>query len=88
VTGGGSGIGTMMAATLVQNGAKVYIASRKEKQLREVRLSVATKHFLSDIPIFFKVSEALNKRGPGTCSYIVADLGVRLFYSLPANMGD
>jgi NADP-dependent 3-hydroxy acid dehydrogenase YdfG len=37
VTGGGSGIGTMMAATLVQNGAKVYIASRKEKQLKEVK---------------------------------------------------
>jgi len=36
VTGGGSGIGTMIATTLVQNGAKVYISSRKEKQLREV----------------------------------------------------
>ncbi|KAG8758680.1 hypothetical protein FRC14_007597 [Serendipita sp. 396] len=56
VTGGGSGIGAMMAAALVQNGAKVYIASRKEKQLKEV-------------------SEALTKQGPGSCSYIVADLG-------------
>ncbi|KAG8828986.1 hypothetical protein FRC17_007242 [Serendipita sp. 399] len=56
VTGGGSGIGSMMAAALVQNGAKVYIASRKEKQLKEV-------------------SEALTKKGPGSCSYIVADLG-------------
>ncbi|CCA72391.1 probable NADPH-dependent beta-ketoacyl reductase (rhlG) [Serendipita indica DSM 11827] len=55
VTGGGSGLGTMMASALVQNGAKVYIASRKEKQLKEV-------------------TEALNKQGPGTCSYIVADL--------------
>ena len=36
VTGGGSGIGTMIAAAYVQNGAKVYIASRKEKQLKEV----------------------------------------------------
>jgi NADP-dependent 3-hydroxy acid dehydrogenase YdfG len=36
VTGGGSGLGSMMAAALVQNGAKVYIASRKEKQLKEV----------------------------------------------------
>lgn len=36
VTGGGSGIGTMFAAAYVQNGAKVYIASRKEKQLQEV----------------------------------------------------
>ena len=37
VTGGGSGIGSMMAAALVQNGAKVYIASRKEQQLKDVR---------------------------------------------------
>lgn len=36
VTGGGSGIGTMIASAYVQNGAKVYIASRKEKQLKEV----------------------------------------------------
>lgn len=55
VTGGGSGIGAMFAAAYVQNGATVYIASRKEKQLREV-------------------SEALNKRGPGKCHYVVADL--------------
>lgn len=37
VTGGGSGIGTMFASAYVHNGAKVYIASRKEKQLKEVR---------------------------------------------------
>ncbi|KAG9002761.1 hypothetical protein FRB93_011363 [Tulasnella sp. JGI-2019a] len=40
VTGGGSGLGTMMASALIQNGAKVYIASRKEKQLQEARLSI------------------------------------------------
>lgn len=38
VSGGGSGIGFMIASALVQNGAKVYIASRKEKQLQEVRV--------------------------------------------------
>ncbi|GAA95456.1 uncharacterized protein L969DRAFT_15376 [Mixia osmundae IAM 14324] len=36
VTGGGSGLGAMMAAALVQNSANVIIASRKEKQLKEV----------------------------------------------------
>ncbi|KAJ3104634.1 hypothetical protein HDU97_009025 [Phlyctochytrium planicorne] len=35
VTGGGSGIGKMIAAALVQNGAKVYIASRKLKNVQE-----------------------------------------------------
>ncbi|GJE93463.1 NAD(P)-dependent dehydrogenase [Phanerochaete sordida] len=58
VTGGGSGIGTMFAAAYVQNGAKVYIASRKEKQLKEV-------------------SEALNRKGPGSCHYVVADLSTK-----------
>ncbi|KAI0083787.1 rhamnolipids biosynthesis 3-oxoacyl-reductase [Irpex rosettiformis] len=55
VTGGGSGIGTMFASAYVQNGAKVYIASRKEKQLKEV-------------------ADALDKKGPGSCHYIVADV--------------
>ena len=39
VTGGGSGLGAMIATGLVQNGAKVYIASRKESQLKEVACS-------------------------------------------------
>ncbi|KAH9903509.1 NAD-P-binding protein [Cubamyces lactineus] len=58
VTGGGSGIGSMIASAYVQNGAKVYIASRKEKQLKEM-------------------AEALTKKGPGSCHYIVADISTK-----------
>ncbi|KDQ59797.1 hypothetical protein JAAARDRAFT_68370 [Jaapia argillacea MUCL 33604] len=58
VTGGGTGIGKMIASALTQNGAKVYIAARKESQLKET----ATE---------------LTKTGPGSCHYIVANLGSR-----------
>ncbi|KAI9056420.1 NAD-P-binding protein [Trametes sanguinea] len=43
VTGGGSGIGSMIASAYVQNGAKVYIASRKEKQLKEMAETLTKK---------------------------------------------
>lgn len=36
VTGGASGIGAIIATALVQNGAKVYISSRKENALKQV----------------------------------------------------
>lgn len=38
VTGGATGLGEMAAQAFAQNGAKVFIASRKEKELKEVRL--------------------------------------------------
>ncbi|GBE89778.1 rhamnolipids biosynthesis 3-oxoacyl-reductase [Sparassis crispa] len=55
VTGGGSGIGTMIASAFVQNGAKVYIAARKEKQLQEVCSALNEKgpgschYFIADL---------------------------------------
>ncbi len=79
VTGGGSGIGTMIASAYVQNGAKVYIASRKEEQLKEVGRVHAWYYILTnltDVPLRIKVSEKLNKIGPGSCEYVVANLSV------------
>ena len=37
VTGGATGLGEMAASGFVQNGAKVFIASRKESELQKVR---------------------------------------------------
>ncbi|CAE6436587.1 unnamed protein product [Rhizoctonia solani] len=36
VTGGGTGIGLMITETLVKNGAKVYIGSRREEKVQQV----------------------------------------------------
>lgn len=38
ITGGATGLGEMAAQAFVQNGARVIIASRKEKELKEVIL--------------------------------------------------
>ncbi|CED83080.1 rhamnolipids biosynthesis 3-oxoacyl-reductase [Phaffia rhodozyma] len=63
VTGGSSGLGTMMAASFVQNGAKVYIASRKLTQLQEVTAQ------LNGI--------GKSSNSGGSCAYFVADLGTK-----------
>ncbi len=36
ITGGASGLGEMAAQAFVQNGARVFIASRKESELKQV----------------------------------------------------
>jgi NADP-dependent 3-hydroxy acid dehydrogenase YdfG len=62
VTGGGSGIGEMIANALVQNGAKVYIASRKENQLKQV--NVIFNPFLAPITTWlgFRFTQRLEAR--------------------------
>jgi short-subunit dehydrogenase involved in D-alanine esterification of teichoic acids len=49
ITGGASGLGEMAAQAFVQNGARVMIASRKESELKQVRLShlICSKHVLT-----------------------------------------
>ncbi|KAJ3873033.1 hypothetical protein F5051DRAFT_420221 [Lentinula edodes] len=61
VTGGSAGIGKMIALGFAQNGAKVYIASRKEAQLKEA---------VAEISAGLK-----NATTPGSVSYIVANIG-------------
>src|SRR3989338_2508204 len=41
VTGGSSGLGYMMAAGLLQNGAKVYIASRSQKRCEDAAAALS-----------------------------------------------
>jgi len=55
ITGGGRGIGLMIAQGFIENGAKVIISSRNASECQ-------------------KAAEELNKRGPGTCYSIAADL--------------
>lgn len=66
----------MIATAYVQNGAKVYIASRKEKQLKEVRNHARVGHTRSLKYTRVQVSEQLNQIRPGSCDYVVADLSV------------
>jgi short-subunit dehydrogenase involved in D-alanine esterification of teichoic acids len=43
VTGGATGLGEMAAQAYVQNGARVIIASRKEKELKQVKLALVDR---------------------------------------------
>ncbi|PFH53550.1 hypothetical protein AMATHDRAFT_1202 [Amanita thiersii Skay4041] len=60
VTGGSSGIGKMIASGFAQNGAKVYIASRKEKQLQE---TVAELNEKANIPVQYLVANLNSRAG-------------------------
>ncbi|TPX50636.1 hypothetical protein SeLEV6574_g00804 [Synchytrium endobioticum] len=61
VTGGGVGIGRMIAATLVQNGVKVYIASRKQQVIDQAVVEL----------------NAMGKASGGSCIGLTADLGTK-----------
>ena len=78
ITGGSSGIGKMMALGFAQNGAKVYIAARKEGQLKEV---CAMRDVDIDSNVFQAVAD-INKIASGPkADYIAANVGVRYFCS-------
>ncbi|TFK20118.1 rhamnolipids biosynthesis 3-oxoacyl-reductase [Coprinopsis marcescibilis] len=67
VTGGGSGIGKMMATGFAQNGAKVYIAARKEKQLQEAVADI--NKVATGSPASYIVANINNKAG---CNALIA----------------
>ncbi|KAG7453148.1 NAD(P)-binding protein [Guyanagaster necrorhizus] len=67
VTGGGSGIGKMIAAGFAQNGAKVYIAARKESQLKE---AVADLQKTAPEKVLYIVGNVASKAG---CDAIIAE---------------
>ncbi|KAI9340523.1 hypothetical protein BDR26DRAFT_861259 [Obelidium mucronatum] len=60
VTGGGTGIGKMIASALAQNGAKVYIASRKLKVVQDAAAEIN--------------SNPQTKESGGSCIALQADL--------------
>lgn len=72
ITGGATGIGLMMSSALVQNGGHVWIASRKEKQLKQ------TADILNSLPgngrCDYIVGDVGSKAG---CEAIVAELKSR-----------
>jgi len=71
VTGGGSGIGKSMAAALAQNGAKVYIAARKESQLKEAAADI---NKTASGKVEFIVADVGNKAG---CDALVNEIKAR-----------
>ncbi|KAJ7611766.1 hypothetical protein FB45DRAFT_843833 [Roridomyces roridus] len=71
VTGGGSGIGKMIAAGFVKNGASVYIAARKEDQLKE---AVADLQKLGGGKVDYIVANVGSKAG---CDALIAEFKKR-----------
>ncbi|KAF8352188.1 rhamnolipids biosynthesis 3-oxoacyl-reductase [Amanita rubescens] len=71
VTGGSSGIGKMIANGFAQNGAKVYIASRKEAQLKEAAEELNRS---ATIPVQYIVANVSSKAG---CDALIREFKTR-----------
>ncbi|KAI8318654.1 NAD(P)-binding protein [Martensiomyces pterosporus] len=85
VTGGGSGIGLMIATGFVKNGAKVYITSRKAPVLEQVASEltsmgpgkcVALPCNLQDLEQAKKLSETLAELEPQGINVLVNNSGI------------
>ncbi|MDP1931735.1 MAG: SDR family oxidoreductase [Gammaproteobacteria bacterium] len=82
VTGGSSGLGYMMASGLLQNGARVYIASRSRERCDDAARTLSS--FGECIPMAADVTDAvqrgalvkeLTRREPGGISILVNNAG-------------
>ncbi|KAG6840594.1 hypothetical protein C0991_005684 [Blastosporella zonata] len=71
VTGGGSGIGKMIAAGFAQNGAKVYIAARKLPQLKEAAEEISRG---SPIPVQYIQANVGSRAG---CDALISEFKKR-----------
>ncbi|KAG5637920.1 hypothetical protein H0H81_002681 [Sphagnurus paluster] len=71
VTGGGSGIGKMIAAGFAQNGAKVYIAARKVAQLKEAAEDISKG---SPIPVQYIQANVGSRAG---CEALITEFKKR-----------
>jgi len=71
VTGGSSGIGKMIASGFAQNGAKVYIAARKEAQLKETAKELNRS---ATIPVQCIVADISSKAG---CDALIHEFKTR-----------
>lgn len=71
-----TGLGKAIAAALVQNGAKVYIAARKEAVLKAVSHTGSIPKLPGQLNRWIQTAEELNAKGPGSVHYFTANLNV------------
>ncbi|CAG8690667.1 10885_t:CDS:2 [Funneliformis caledonium] len=85
ITGGGTGLGKMISKAFIMNGAKVYIASRKQRNLEEAAAELNSLGGSECIPIKAdvsikeeceKISNEINRRENGKLDILINNAGI------------